>query len=87
MPTVPVTDLVVHPREHDLIVAATAAGCMRATSPGSGRSRRARSTKTCTSLRSADEAAQRGRMGHHDLYGDRFLRTPNEPNGLVFDIT
>jgi len=84
MPTVPVTDLVVHPREHDLIVA-TYGAAVRGKRRLLARSRRARSTRRAPLCGPADEAAQRGRMGQLRSLRRPVPEEPNEPSGLVFD--
>ena len=85
MPTVPVTDLVIHPRESDLVV---------------GTYGRAIWITNIAVLREFSDAVlsedvhffsvqprsrrQEGAVGNYRLLGDRHLVTPNEPNGLSF---
>ena len=84
MPIVPVTDLVIHPRESDLIV---------------GTYGRAIWITNIAALREFNDAVlsedmhffsvqprsrrQEGAVGNYRLLGDRQLVTPNEPNGLA----
>jgi hypothetical protein len=84
MPAVPVHDLVVHPREGDLVAGTYGRGLWQA---------------DIAWLREIDDAVlaadahffaiepkarrNEGAWGAYELYGDRHLATPNEPNGLV----
>jgi photosystem II stability/assembly factor-like uncharacterized protein len=84
MPTAPVTDLLIHPRESDLVV---------------GTYGRAIWITNVAMLREVNEAMlsedvhffsvqprsrrQEGALGNFRLLGDRHLVTPNEPNGLT----
>jgi photosystem II stability/assembly factor-like uncharacterized protein len=85
MPVVAVHDLVVHPREGDLVVGTYGRGIwVTDITP-------LREMKVA--LQSADahffaiepKARRReGALGNYRLYGDRLAVTPNEPNGLTF---
>jgi len=86
MPTVPVTDLVVHPREHDLIVASYGRGLYVANVAWLGEVKKGALDEDVHLFAVRPKRPRNeGAWGNYDLYGDRFLRTPNEPNGLVFD--
>jgi photosystem II stability/assembly factor-like uncharacterized protein len=84
MPSVPVHDLLVHPREHDLVV---------------GTYGRAMYITDVSVLQQCDEkvlaedihlfdieprgAFQASGWGNYDFYGDRHITTPNEPNAIT----
>jgi len=84
MPNVPVHDLLVHPRDHDLIV---------------GTYGRAMYITDVSVLQQLDEKAlaedihlfdieprspfQASGWGNYDFYGDRHITTPNEPNAIT----
>jgi photosystem II stability/assembly factor-like uncharacterized protein len=86
MPNVPVHDLLVHPREHDLIV---------------GTYGRAMYVTDVSVLQQLDEKAltedihlfdieprspfQASGWGNYDFYGDRHITTPNEPNAVTIN--
>jgi hypothetical protein len=77
MPNVPVHDLVVHPRENDLVV---------------GTYGRSVWITDVSLLQQMSEEILRARFqtsgwGNYKLYGDRQIVTPNEPEGLVFNYT
>ena len=84
MPNVPVTDLVVHPREGDLVVATYGRGLfvmdvtwLREVSEEMlGRD---------AHLFSPEPGGERrdDPWGNYELYGDRHITTPNEPEGIV----
>ena len=85
MPTVPVTDLVMHPRERDLVVATYGRGLYVANTSWLAEAKRG----------AFDEAAHffavrarpvppPGALGNFELYGDRHLIVPND-DGLNFD--
>ncbi|MGH9802242.1 MAG: VPS10 domain-containing protein, partial [Blastocatellia bacterium] len=84
MPLVVVHDLIVHPREGDLVVGTYGRGIW---------------VTDITPLREMQKAVQadaylfaiepkarrrEGALGNYRLYGDRLTVTPNEPNGLTF---
>ena len=84
MPVVPVHDLVVHPREGDLVVGTYGRGIW---------------ITDITPLRELNQALaldahlfsiepktrrREGALGNYRLYGDRVMTTPNEPNGMTF---
>jgi hypothetical protein len=84
MPVVPVQDLVVHPREGDLVVGTYGRGIW---------------VTDITPLRELNPALaldahlftiepkmrrREGALGNYRLYGDRLAVTPNEPNGMTF---
>jgi hypothetical protein len=86
MPNVPVHDLLVHPREHDLIV---------------GTYGRAMYVTDASVLQQLDEKVltedihlfdiearspfQASGWGNYDFYGDRHITTPNEPNAVTIN--
>jgi len=85
MPKVPVTDMVIHPRERDLIVATYGRGLYVANTLWLADARKG----------AFDEAAhffpvqprpvpQPGALGNFEFYGDRHLIVPND-DGLNFD--
>lgn len=84
MPSVPVHDLVVHPRAGDLVVGTYGRGLW---------------VTDITPLRELHQALaldahlfavepkarrREGALGNYRLYGDRLAITPNEPNGITF---
>ncbi|MBI3424799.1 MAG: hypothetical protein HY011_17830 [Acidobacteria bacterium] len=84
LPLVAVHDLIVHPREGDLVVGTYGRGIW---------------VTDITPLRAMQKALQaeaylfaiepkarrrEGALGNYRLYGDRLALTPNEPNGLTF---
>ncbi len=86
MPTAPVHDLVVHPREGDLVVGTYGRGIW---------------ITDITPLRELNQALamdahlfaiepkarrREGALGNYRLYGDRLMITPNEPNGMTFSF-
>ena len=84
MPNVPVHDLLVHPRERDLIVGTYGRGLYIA---------------DVSALQQIDEKTlaedvhlfdieartpfQTSGWGNYDFYGDRYVTTPNEPNAIT----
>ena len=87
MPTVPVTDMLVHPREHDLVVATYGRGLYVVERRLAGRKRRrARWTSRRTSSPSAPrQVPGEGAWGNFEFYGDRQLIVPNDEE-LTFDF-
>jgi photosystem II stability/assembly factor-like uncharacterized protein len=84
MPVVPVSDLIVHPREGDLIVGTFGRGLWVANFvPLRGMAGDQSSTDSV--LLPVRSVAQRheGAWGNYRLYGDRYPMTSNEPNGMV----
>ena len=86
MPDVPVHDLHVHPREHDLVVATygravyiTDVSVLQQTSEAL--------LAEDMHLFDIDPRApfQSSGWGNYDFYGDRYRPTPNEPNALVIN--
>lgn len=84
MPAVPVTDLVVHPREGDLVVATYGRGLfvsdvtwLREVNDGM--------LGADAHLFQPEPGGERRDQpwGNYELYGDRHIRTPNEPEGVV----
>ncbi len=85
MPTVPVTDMLIHPRERDLVVATYGRGLYVANTLWLGGAKKG----------AFDEAAhffavqprtvpQPGAIGNFEFYGDRHLIVPND-EGINFD--
>jgi|DewCreStandDraft_2_1066082.scaffolds.fasta_scaffold00044_55 photosystem II stability/assembly factor-like uncharacterized protein len=85
MPTVPVTDLLVHPRDGDLVVGTYGRGIW-VTDITPLRELGEQVVEKDVHLFAVRPRAPRneGAWGNYRLYGDRVLMTPNEPNGLVF---
>jgi hypothetical protein len=86
MPVVPVTDLLVHPRESDLVVATFGRGLfLTHIAP----LRELNDTVLAAPLHVFTVRARGIRddraWGNYELSGDRHAFTPNEPNGLVFE--
>ncbi|HXH06858.1 MAG TPA: hypothetical protein VNI83_09740, partial [Vicinamibacterales bacterium] len=84
VPVVPVHDLLVHPREHDLVVATYGRGLfvtditpLQELTPAV--------LQRPAHFFAIEPKRRRGAraLGNYHLYGDRFLWTPNEPDALV----
>jgi photosystem II stability/assembly factor-like uncharacterized protein len=84
MPVVPVHDLLVHPREGDLVAGTFGRGIW-ITNISPLREVSANFAANDTHLFAIRPFAQRreGAWGNYRLYGDRFPTTPNEPNGMT----
>jgi hypothetical protein len=83
MPTVPVHDLVIHPRENDLVAGTYGRGLwITDIAP----LREINTTTLEKDLHLFDIAPKtprgEGAWGNYQLYGDRYARTPNEPDAL-----
>src|SRR5437899_877979 len=84
MPTVPVHDLLVHPREGDLVAGTFGRGIW-ITNIVPLREMNADFAARDAHLFAVRPFAQRsgGAWGNYRLHGDRFPVTPNEPNGIT----
>jgi photosystem II stability/assembly factor-like uncharacterized protein len=84
MPSVPVHDLVIHPRENDLVAATYGRG-LWVTDIAPLREIDAAMLEKDLHLFAVEPKAPRGEgaWGNYQLYGDRYARTPNEPDALV----
>jgi hypothetical protein len=84
MPVVPVHDLLVHPREGDLVVGTFGRGIW-ITNIVALRELSADFATRDAHLFAIRPFAQRreGAWGNYRLHGDRFTTTPNEPNGMT----
>ncbi|HTX39718.1 MAG TPA: hypothetical protein VME43_32095 [Bryobacteraceae bacterium] len=84
MPPAPVTDLLVHPREGDLVVGTYGRGVW-VTNIVPLRGMGGDFPATAAALLPIRSFAQRheGAWGNYRLLGDRYPSTPNEPNGMV----
>jgi len=85
MPLVAVHDLVVHPREGDLVVGAYGRGVW-VTDITPLREMNAALQSQDAYFFAVEPQARRveGALGNYRLYGDRLAVTPNEPNGITF---
>lgn len=85
MPTVPVHDLVIHPRDADLVAGTYGRGIWVT---GIAPLRELNDAVAANEVHffAVQPKAKRteGALGGYRLYGDRNLSTPNEPNGLTF---
>jgi len=85
MPTVPVTDLVIHPLEQDLIVATYGRGLYVANIRWLAEARQGAFTEGAHFFAvQARPLPPDGAIGNYELYGDRHLVVPND-DGLNFD--
>ena len=84
MPTVPVHDLLVHPREQDLVVGTYGRGIW-VTNIGPLQEMTTELLAEDAHLFDVRPVAIRTESGwgNYQLYGNRYLSTPNEPNGFV----
>ena len=84
MPSVPVHDLLVHPRERDLIVGTYGRG-MYITNVSALQQLNEKALAEDVHVFDVDPESpfQTSGWGNYDFYGDRHLTTPNEPNGLA----
>ncbi|MEK7832958.1 MAG: hypothetical protein AAB401_17855, partial [Acidobacteriota bacterium] len=85
MPLVAVHDLIVHPREGDLVVGTYGRG-LWVTDITPLREMNAALQSADAYFFAIEPKARRreGALGNYRLYGDRLAVTPNEPNGLTF---
>jgi photosystem II stability/assembly factor-like uncharacterized protein len=85
MPPAPVHDLVIHPREGDLVVGTYGRGIW-VTDITPLRELSATVLDADVHFFAARPKARRqeGAIGNYRLFGDRLVTTPNEPNGLTF---
>jgi photosystem II stability/assembly factor-like uncharacterized protein len=85
MPTVPVHDLLVHPREGDLVAGTFGRGLWIANIIALRGMSQEMLTKDAVLLPIRDYTARHneGAWGNFRLYGDRPLTTPNEPNAVI----
>jgi hypothetical protein len=80
MPTVPVHDLLIHPREGDLVAGTYGRGIwVTNVIPLRGFTQES----VLPSIRPFTRRNNEGAWGNFRLYGDRPLTTPNEPNAVV----
>ncbi len=87
IPRVPVHDLVIHPRESDLVVATYGRGVFVANIALLREMNEDALARDLVLFAIVPKARRgTGAWGNYELYGDRYLRTPNEPNGLVMNI-
>ena len=86
MPTVPVHDLVIHPRENDLVVGTYGRG-LWITDIGAFRQITAEMLESPLHLFDIEPKRPRGEgaWGNYRLYGDRYVRTPNEPDAITIE--
>jgi photosystem II stability/assembly factor-like uncharacterized protein len=84
MPTVPVHDLVIHPRENDLVAGTYGRG-LWVTDIGPLREMNATMLEKDLHLFEIEPKTPRGEAawGNYQLYGDRYTRTANEPDALA----
>jgi hypothetical protein len=86
MPTVPVTDLVIHPREHDLVVATYGRGLYVVNVAWLREAKAGALTKPAHFFAvRARQVPGDGAWGNFELYGDRALTVPNDDD-LDFDF-
>jgi photosystem II stability/assembly factor-like uncharacterized protein len=86
MPTVPVHDLVIHPRDNDLVVGTYGRGLWIG-DIGALREMTAEVLGTDLHLFDIEPRTPRdeGAWGNYRLYGDRYIRTPNDPDAMVIE--
>jgi photosystem II stability/assembly factor-like uncharacterized protein len=85
MPTVPVTDLVIHPRERDLVVATYGRGLYVANTLWLAEAKSGALTEAAHLFAVQPRPApQPGAIGNFEFYGDRHLIVPND-DGLNVD--
>lgn len=84
MPVVPVHDLVVHPREGDLVVGTYGRGIWITDITPLREMNQALASDAYLFAIEPKARRREGALGNYRLYGDRQAVTPNEPNGLVF---
>jgi photosystem II stability/assembly factor-like uncharacterized protein len=83
MPIVPVRDLVIHPREHDLVVGTHGRGVWVADiTPLQQMSEEVLARDLHLFAPEAKGLRIESDWGNYRLYGDQVLATPNEPNGM-----
>ncbi len=84
MPNVPVHDLLVHPRENDLVVGTYGRGLfLTDISPLQEMTEKSLGEDLYFfAVRPKAERAERTFGGNYHLYGDRYLPTPNEPEAI-----
>jgi photosystem II stability/assembly factor-like uncharacterized protein len=84
MPNVPVHDLVIHPRDNDLVAGTYGRG-LWVTDIGPLREMDTAVLESDLTLFSIEPRTPRGESawGNYQLYGDRYARTPNEPDALA----
>ncbi len=85
MPVVAVHDLIVHPREGDLVVGTYGRGIWVTDITPLREMQKALQSSEAYLFAIEPKARRReGALGNYRLYGDRLAVTPNEPNGLTF---
>ncbi len=84
MPLVAVHDLIVHPREGDLVVGTYGRGIWVTDITPLREWRQAMAAEAYLFAIEPKARRREGALGNYRLYGDRLAVTPNEPNGLVF---
>jgi photosystem II stability/assembly factor-like uncharacterized protein len=85
MPTVPVTDLVIHPRERDLVVATYGRGLYVANTRWLAEVKQGALDEEAHFFAVAPRALPaEGAIGNYELYGDRHLIVPND-EGFAFE--
>jgi len=86
MPTIAVHDLLVHPRENDLVVGTYGRG-VYITDISPLQEINSKIIEEDVHLFKVEPTVQRVTRGwgNYNLYGDRHLMTPNEPNAVVFN--
>ncbi len=86
MPPAPVTDILVHPREGDLVVGTYGRGVwVTNIVPLRGMGGNFLSTDAALLPIRSFAQMHEGAWGNYRLLGDRYPSTPNEPNGMVID--
>jgi photosystem II stability/assembly factor-like uncharacterized protein len=85
MPLVAVSDLVVHPRESDLVVGTYGRGVwVTDIAPLREMNAALQSQDVYFFAVESKNPRHEGALGNYRLYGDRLAVTPNEPNGITF---
>jgi photosystem II stability/assembly factor-like uncharacterized protein len=84
MPVVPVHDLVVHPREGDLVVGTYGRGIWVTDITPLREMNQALAADAHLFVIEPKARRREGALGNYRLYGDRLIVTPNEQNGMTF---
>lgn len=84
MPLVAVHDLIVHPREGDLVVGTYGRGIWVTDITPLREMQKALQADAYLFTIESKARRREGALGNYRLYGDRLAVTPNEPNGLTF---
>lgn len=84
MPLVAVHDLIVHPRDGDLVVGTYGRGIWLTDITPLREMQKALQSEAYLFAVEPKARRREGALGNYRLYGDRLAVTPNEPNGLTF---